>query len=109
VSTPNPTLLARMASPETLMLSPDSHINQSLIEYEDWLKDAISALKGPLRVSGGPQLQVLNDLIEEITLVIKEVQAAKSNEWSRQLDGMQIEAPLPSFVINNKCAIVDGG
>jgi hypothetical protein len=91
------------------MLSPDSQINQALIEYEDWLKDAISALKGPFRMSSGPQLQVQNDLIEEITLATKEVQAAKSNEWSRQLEGMQTEAPLPSFVINNQCAIVDGG
>ena len=48
-------------------------------------------------------------LIEEITLAIKDFHAAKREEWSHQLAAINLQMPLPSFVVDNQCFIVDGG
>jgi hypothetical protein len=108
-STPTSSTSTRQAPSEDLMLSPDAPINQGLIEYEGWLENAISTLRGPFRISKGPQFQAQNNLIEEITLAITEVQATKREEWSHQLAGMHAQVPLPPSVIDNQCVIVDGG
>jgi len=92
-----------------LTLSADAQINQGLVEYEAWLENAISALRGPLKVSKGPQSHTQNNLIEEIMLATEEVHAAKREEWSRQLAAINTHDPLPPFVIANQCAVVDGG
>ncbi len=47
-----------------LMLSMGAQINQGLVEYKAWLENAISALRGPLKVSKGLQSQAQNNLIK---------------------------------------------
>jgi hypothetical protein len=94
---------------ESMTLSSDAPINHALIEYEGWLLNAISTLSGTPRELTGQQQYTRTKLIEEIRLATKEVHAAKKNEWSHQLVEMQTSVPLPSFVIDNRCATVGGG
>jgi hypothetical protein len=101
--------MTSQTSEEDLMLCPDAAINQAMIEYEGWLQNTISALRGPLKRTKGPQSHVRKMLIEEITLATKDLHAAKREEWSCQLAAMRSQARLPSLVIDNQCSIVDGG
>ena len=94
-------------SSESLALSSDAPINQALIEYEDWLTNAMSTLRGSL--GKRKQSCTATKLIEEITLATEEVRAAKHYERSRQLADVKTSRPLPPFVIDSQCATVDGG
>lgn len=108
-STPTGSMSTRQVSVEDLVLSPEAIINRSVIEYEGWLQDSISALTGPLRITKGPQSRVQKRLIEEITLATEELHAARREEWSRQLAATHSHVPIPSSVVDNRCPIVDGG
>lgn len=98
----------RQVSAEDLILCPDTTTNQAMIEYEDWLQNSISALEEPLIPKGHHSLKQ-KQLIEELSLATEELRAAKREEWSRQLAAMPSQVPLPPFVIDNQCSIVDGG
>jgi len=106
-SGPTTDMLPGRISSESLALSPDAPINQALIEYEEWLANAMSTLRESL--GKRQQSHTETNLIEEITLATEEVHAAKCHEWSHQLAEMQTSRPLPPFVIDSQCAIVDGG
>ena len=92
-----------------LTLSVDTSINQGLIEYETWLENAVSILRETFDSSKDPQSYTRCDLIEEIMLATEEVNAAKREEWSRQLAVIHTHNPLPPSVITSQCAVVDGG
>jgi hypothetical protein len=70
-------------------------------------------LRGPLCKIKSSQLhthkKLKKKLIEEITLATKDLHAAKREEWSPQLAVINLQMPLPSFVVDNQCFIVDGG
>ena len=106
-SEPTTNMLPGGASLQSLALSPDAPINRALIEYEDWLTNTMSTLRGSL--GKRQQSHKVTKLIEEINLATEEVHAAKCYERSRQLAEAQISRPLPPFVIDSQCAIVDGG
>ncbi len=108
-STLTGSILMRQVSAEDLVLCPDAIINQSVIEYKGWLQNSISALRGPLRITKGPQSHIQQKLIEEITLATEELHTARREEWSCQLAAMHSQVPIPSFVIDSQCSIVDGG
>lgn len=108
-STPTSNMSTRRVLSEDLMLCPDAIINQAIIEYEGWLRNSISALKGPLMTTKGPHSHKQKQLIKDIALATDELHVAKREEWSRQLAVMPSQVPLPSFVIDNQCPIVDGG
>jgi len=57
-------MLTMQALLADLMLSMGAQINQGLVEYKAWLENAISALRGPLKVSKGLQSQAQNNLIK---------------------------------------------
>lgn len=105
-STPTSSSSTKQPSAEDLILSPDATINQAMIEYEDWLQNSISALRGPLKKMKG---EMRKDLIEKISHETEDLCAAKREEWLRQLAVICSQKPLPSFVADNQTPIVDGG
>ena len=102
-----PSMLPGQASSGILALSSDAPINQALIEYEDWLTNTMSTLRGSLEER--QQSHAETKLIEEITLATEEIHAAKHSEWSRQLTETQTSRPLPPSVADSQCTTVDGG
>ena len=98
----------RQVSAEDLILCPDTTTNQDMIEYKDWLRNSISALEEPLRPKGHHSHEQ-KQLIEELSLATKELHVVKREEWSRQLAVVPSQVPLPVFVIDSRCSIVDGG
>lgn len=109
----NMSISTEQPSTEDLMLCTDATINQAIIKYEDWLQNSIFTLRGPLCKVKSSQLnthkKLKKKLIEEITLATKDLHAAKREEWLRQLAVINLQMPLPSFVVDNQCSIVDGG
>jgi hypothetical protein len=106
-SAPTINIMPGQVSSGGLELSSEAPINQALIEYENWLTSAMSALRGSL--GEGQQSHTETKLIKEITLATEEVHAAKQYERSRQLAEMQTSKPLPPSVIDSQCVAVDGG